>query len=79
MIQIRKPHSVRSLSLIALPPLVAVLVAALAASAPAPAMAQDSFPTRPVTVIVPFPPGGGADLAMRPLAAQMEKLLKQPV
>jgi tripartite-type tricarboxylate transporter receptor subunit TctC len=79
MIQIRKPHSVRSLSLISLPPLVAALAAALAASAPAPAMAQDSFPTRPVTVIVPFPPGGGADLAMRPLAALVEKVLKQPL
>ena len=40
--------------------------------------AQD-YPTRPVTMIVPFPPGGVADIVGRPLAASMEKTLGQPV
>jgi tripartite-type tricarboxylate transporter receptor subunit TctC len=40
--------------------------------------AQD-YPTKPVTMIVPFPPGGVADIVGRPLAASMEKVLKQPV
>jgi len=40
--------------------------------------AQD-YPTKPVTMIVPFPPGGVADIVGRPLAAVMEKSLKQPV
>jgi tripartite-type tricarboxylate transporter receptor subunit TctC len=40
--------------------------------------AQD-YPTKPVTMIVPFPPGGVADIVGRPLAAMMEKSLKQPV
>ena len=41
--------------------------------------AQDAYPTKPVTMIVPFPPGGVADIVGRPLAATMEKSLKQPV
>ena len=40
---------------------------------------QDSYPSRPVTMINPFPPGGVADIVGRPLAALMEKSLKQPV
>ena len=40
--------------------------------------AQD-YPTRSITMIVPFPPGGIADITARPTAAAMEKLLKQPV
>src|SRR5215510_3505551 len=42
-------------------------------------MAQDAYPSRPVTFINPFPPGGAADVVARPLAAVMEPLLKQPV
>jgi len=41
--------------------------------------AQDAYPTKPVTMIAPFPPGGVADIVGRPLAASMEKALKQPV
>jgi tripartite-type tricarboxylate transporter receptor subunit TctC len=37
------------------------------------------YPSKPITMIVPFPPGGVADIVGRPLAAQMEKDLKQPV
>jgi tripartite-type tricarboxylate transporter receptor subunit TctC len=41
--------------------------------------AQDAYPSKPVTMIVPFPPGGVADIVGRPLAASMEKTLKQPI
>ena len=41
--------------------------------------AQDAWPTKPITMIAPFPPGGVADIVGRPLAASMEKTLKQPV
>ena len=34
---------------------------------------------KPITMVVPFPPGGVADIVGRPLASQMEKTLKQPV
>jgi tripartite-type tricarboxylate transporter receptor subunit TctC len=43
-----------------------------------PAVAQE-YPSKPITMIVPFPPGGVADIVGRPLAAQMEKSLKQPI
>jgi len=43
------------------------------------AAADEPFPTRPITIVNPFPPGGLADLTGRPLAASMEKVLKQPV
>lgn len=43
------------------------------------ALAQSDFPTRPLTMIVPFPPGGQADLAARPTAAAMERVLRQAV
>jgi tripartite-type tricarboxylate transporter receptor subunit TctC len=41
--------------------------------------AQDAYPSKPITMIAPFPPGGVADIVGRPLAASMEKSLKQPV
>jgi tripartite-type tricarboxylate transporter receptor subunit TctC len=44
-----------------------------------PARAQEPYPTRPVSIVVPFPPGGIADLTARPLAAAFERTLKQPV
>ncbi|HSC95653.1 MAG TPA: tripartite tricarboxylate transporter substrate binding protein [Burkholderiales bacterium] len=41
--------------------------------------AQDAFPTRPINLVSPYPPGGAADLTARPLAPALEKVLKQPV
>ena len=58
---------------------VAGSAAAAAALAARPLFAQDAYPTRPVTFVNPFPPGGAADVVGRPLAAVMEPLLKQPV
>ena len=43
-----------------------------------PSFAQD-YPSRPVTIVNPFPPGGAADVVGRPFAAALEPLLKQPV
>ena len=56
-----------------------LLVAALAALSAPLAIAQDAYPSRPVTMIVPFPPGGVADLTARAIAPSMEKVLKQPI
>jgi tripartite-type tricarboxylate transporter receptor subunit TctC len=62
--------------------MIARFLAALAVPVPllvaTPAAAQD-FPSRPITVVAPFPPGGVADLTARPVAAAMEKVLKNPV
>jgi len=55
--------------------LLAVLALALAGAA----SGQDAYPTRPVTVIVPFPPGGVADIVARASAPAMERSLGQPV
>lgn len=43
------------------------------------AHAQDVFPSRAVTLIIPFPPGGVAEITGRPTAMAMEKMLKQPM
>lgn len=50
-----------------------------AAIAAGPSFAQDAYPSRAVTIINPFPPGGAADVVARPLAAVLEPLLKQPI
>ena len=56
------------------------LVVALVLFTSVPTMfAQDAYPSRPISMVVPFPPGGVADLHARPLAAAMEKVLKSPV
>jgi len=44
-----------------------------------PAAAQGTWPTRAVTIIAPFPPGGQADLASRPVAQALGEVLRQPV
>ncbi|HEY2337474.1 MAG TPA: tripartite tricarboxylate transporter substrate binding protein [Burkholderiales bacterium] len=41
-------------------------------------LAQD-YPTKPIVMVLPFPPGGVAEIVGRPLASMMEKSLKQPV
>ena len=43
------------------------------------ALAQSQFPTRSITMVVPFPPGGLADLVARPVAQAMSRDLGQPV
>jgi len=57
-----------------------ILVAALAAALPlaGPAAAQN-YPTRPVTLIVPWAAGGGTDATARIIGSLMEKELGQPV
>lgn len=49
--------------------------AAGAAAVPALATAQDRFPSRPITLVVPFPPGGVADIVARSIAPAMERSL----
>ncbi len=52
----------------------AVLLAAASAVS-----GQEIYPSKPITIVNPFPPGGVADVVGRPLASIMEKSLKQPV
>lgn len=60
-------------------PLRLVLLAASLLVAVLPATADEPYPTRPVSIVVPFPPGGIADVTARPLAAALERTFKQPV
>ncbi|HEX7439610.1 MAG TPA: tripartite tricarboxylate transporter substrate-binding protein, partial [Caldimonas sp.] len=63
-------------------PLVAVAVAvavAIALALPAATRAQSTWPAKPITMIVPFPPGGVADTVARPVADALARELKQPI
>jgi tripartite-type tricarboxylate transporter receptor subunit TctC len=55
------------------------LAAAGAAFLSAPAIAQAGFPSRPIRLIVPWPPGGSTDGQLRGLAEVATRLLGQPV
>jgi tripartite-type tricarboxylate transporter receptor subunit TctC len=53
-----------------------VLLTTIAAG---PAGTQEAYPTRAISIVVAFPPGGLADNTARPVAVVLERLLKQPV
>ena len=57
--------------------LVTSLVAAVVCASAA--LAQEAYPAKPITLIVPFPPGGVADIVGRPFADALSRELKQPV
>ncbi len=55
------------------------LVVAAAACMAAPALHADTYPSRPIQMIVPFPAGGITDLGARLVAAHLGEALKQPI
>lgn len=60
-----------------MPRLIAAILAA--AGFAATAAAQDAYPSKPITLVMPYATGGGADLMARALADSMRKTLGQPV
>ena len=58
---------------------VAFAFIALTLIAPLAPARADPFPSRPITLIVPFPPGGSTDVAARIMADKMGASLGQPV
>jgi len=59
--------------------LVHIALAVTAAAACAFASAQDAYPNKPVTMVVPFPPGGGTDTGARWIAQKLSEKWGQPV
>ena len=55
----------------------AIFLFGLLGCLPAQAQSIDSFPVKPIKVIVPFPPGGGADTLIRLMAPSLTELWKQ--
>jgi tripartite-type tricarboxylate transporter receptor subunit TctC len=58
---------------------VALAVVLLTMAAISPTSAQDAYPSRPVAMVVPFPPGGVADIVARPVAESMGRVLNAPI
>jgi tripartite-type tricarboxylate transporter receptor subunit TctC len=61
------------------PAAAALSLCALATAVPAPAQAQDAYPSRTITLVVPFPAGSGTDMSARLLAKDMAESLGQTV
>ncbi len=55
------------------------LAAAPLLALPVPALAQEGFPSRTVTIVVPFPPGGGTDVLARVLGGHFAEAWRQSV
>lgn len=60
-------------------PLAAGAAALLLAALSSPASAADSYPSRPIKVIVPYAPGGVVDVQTRAVTQTMEQFLKQSI
>jgi tripartite-type tricarboxylate transporter receptor subunit TctC len=55
------------------------ILAAACLLVPLAAPAADQYPSKPVTIVVPYPPGGAADLTARPFGPALERALKQTI
>lgn len=54
-------------------------LAGLAGLATLPAVAQDKYPSRPITMVVPFPPGGSVDIMARQYSEPLSRVLGVPI
>ncbi len=56
-----------------------LIACALLGTTVMPAMSQATWPSRPIRLVVPLPPGGGGDITARVVAAELSNRLKQTV
>lgn len=57
----------------------ATLATVAALTTGAAVFAQDAYPSKPITIVVPYPPGGSNDVFARSIAKELGDVLKQPV
>ncbi|MCR0982614.1 Bug family tripartite tricarboxylate transporter substrate binding protein [Roseomonas populi] len=56
-----------------------IMAGAALTAGPARVWAQERYPAKPITLVIPFPPGASTDLVGRPLAQRMSEALGVPV
>jgi tripartite-type tricarboxylate transporter receptor subunit TctC len=59
--------------------LTAALMCVASLGLAAPASAQDTYPSRPITIVVPFGPGSGTDIGARLIGQKLSDAMGQPV
>ena len=62
-----------------MPTIARTVRALVTALLPCASVAAQDFPSRPIRILLSFPPGGGTDAIARPVAQRMAKSLGQPV
>src|ERR1700753_4069915 len=56
-----------------------IVLALLSCLCPAAAFAQAAYPSRPITIVVPYPPGGNLDVVTRLISPSMSQSLGQTI
>lgn len=74
-----RPHAVSHAARSVASVVCALTALVLSMAAPATALAQAAWPSRPITLVVPFPPGGSADTIGRLIGKRLADELGQPV